>query len=149
MPIISKLEIYGVFLLLIALGMGAAYFKGKHEGMAEVQAKFDLFTAQVKAEGEKARADALAKEKTYADQINAANTGRDRALASLRVEQARPRGGFVPIPAAGSGGDSKICYERAALDAALRKLDTGVSQIVGSGDQAIIDAAALIKAWPK
>ena len=148
MPIISKLEFYGIALLIIGLAMGAAYIKGKHEGMTEVQAKFDLFTAQVKSEGEKARADALQKEKDDEKKIAAAVTSRDAALASLRVASARPRGGFVSSSATTPAGGSRVCYDGKALDAALRVLDTGVSGFVTEGDTQVINAATLLKSWP-
>ena len=145
---ITRLEIYGVIALVLALAIGAAYYKGHSAGMAEVQTKFDLFTAQVNAAGEKARADAATKEKDDAAKITAAVTSRDAALASLRVASARPRGGFVPAAATGSAGGDRICYSRQALDAALRSLDTGVSGLVTEGDGQVINALTLLKAWP-
>lgn len=145
---LSKLEIYGIILLVVALAMGAAYYKGHQAGAAEVQTKFDLFTAQVNAAGEKARADALAKEKENADKIAGAVADRDNALAKLRIASSRPRGGFVPQPAAGSSDGDRICYSAKALDAALRKLDTGISSLVTEGDGQVINSLTLLKSWP-
>ena len=145
---ITRLEIYAALALILALAIGAAYLKGKHEGMAEVQQKFDLFTAQVNAAGEKARADAATKEKEDAAKVTAAVASRDDALARLRVASARPRGGFVSAAPAGSQGGDRICYSRQALDAALRSLDTGVSRLLTEGDTQVINAATLLKSWP-
>lgn len=148
----SKLEIYAIVLVVIAIAVGGAYLKGHHsgyvEGKQEVQAQFDAFKNEVAAAGLKAEKDKLAKEKADNEKITAAVTGRDAALARLRVEQARPRGGFVPAAASGSADGGKICYDRAALDAALRRLDTGVSQLVNEGDGQVINALTLLKAWP-
>ena len=41
MPILSKLEIYGIIALVIALAMLGAYFKGHHAGAQSVQEKWD------------------------------------------------------------------------------------------------------------
>lgn len=148
MPVISKLEIYGIAVLVLALSFCGAYFKGKHDGAQVVQLKFDVFVSETKAVGEKARADALLKEKADAEKINAAVAGRDAAINRLRVEQARPRGGFVSSSPASAANGGKVCYDGKALDAALRKLDTGVSSLVTEGDQIAIDAITLLKAWP-
>lgn len=37
----GKLELYGVMLIIVALAMGAAYFKGHHAGAESVQVKWD------------------------------------------------------------------------------------------------------------
>lgn len=148
----TRIEIYGIIALVLALAIGAAYFRGHHsgyvEGKQEIQTLFDAFKNEVTQAGLKAKQDALDKEKKDAAQIADAVSVRDAALARLRTEQARPRGGFVP-GATGTTADSrKVCYDRAALDAALRNLDTGVSQLVNQGDLAVIDAITLLKAWP-
>ena len=151
MPIISKFEIYGIILVIIALAMGAAYYKGHKAGADEVQQKFDLFTAQVKAEGEKAKADALQKEKDYATQITTATDARNAALSRLQLAQAaanssRNRVSLTPAPAAGS---TKICFEPVAFAAAIERYRQRVAGVVGTGDSAQIDAQTLIQAWPK
>ena len=147
---ISKLEIYGIALLLLGLAIGAAYLKGKHEGMAEIQAKFDLFTAQVKAEGEKAKADALQKEKDDAKRIADAVTERDVALQRMRSAQAAADAArrAVPLTPAATAGSSLICFEQKALSAAVERYRGRVRGLVAVGDETAIDAAALIKAWP-
>ena len=150
MPIISKLEIYGIALLVIALAMGAAYFKGKHEGMAEVQQKYDLFVAQVNAAGEKAKADALQKEKENDAKITAANTSRDSALARLRDAQASANAGrriLSGIPTSASSPD-KICFSRAKFESAFGTLNTDLQGLTQRGDTAIIDNKAWLSSWP-
>lgn len=150
---ISKLEAYGIGLVLLGLLMAGAYFKGHHsgyvEGRQEVQTQFDAFKNEVKAAGLKAEQDKIAKEKEDAKRINDAVTARDSALASLRIAAARPRSGFVPPATSGTPDGSRVCYDRQALDAALRKLDSGVSGLVTEGDGQVINALSLLKAWPK
>lgn len=149
---IDRFDMQAIGWIVLALALAAGAFELHHrgyvEGRQEVQTKFDAFVAETKAVAAQAEADKVKKEAEYAKNLDAANRGRDSALASLRVEQARPRGGFVPIPAAGSGADSRVCFDAGALDAALRKLDSGVSAIVGQGDTALINAKALIAGWP-
>lgn len=150
MPILSKLEVYGIVLLIIALAMGAAYFKGHHAGAQEVQQKFDLFTAQVNAAGEKARADAAIKEKNDEAKITAANTSRDAALARLRDAQASANAGrriLSGIPAA-SGSPDKICFSRAKFESAFGTLNTDLQGLTQRGDTAIIDNKAWLNSWP-
>src|SRR5260221_20409 len=127
---ITKLEIYAAIGLMLVLAMLGAYFKGRHDGGQIVQLKFDEFVSEVKAAGAKAEADKAIKEKADAEKITAAVAGRDAAINRLRIEQARPRAGFVSSSASGSGDGGKVCYDGKALDAALRKLDTGVSTLV-------------------
>ena len=148
MPIISKLEIYGIVLLLIVLAMGAAYYKGHVAGAAEVQQKYDLFVAQVNAAGEKARADALTKEKENETKIAAAVSSRDAALNSLRQASARLAASRVPLVPAAAAGSNSQCFSPKALTAAVESYRAAVFGLVAEGERANIDAAALIKAWP-
>lgn len=120
-----------------------------NEGRQQVQVEFDKFKNEVTATGLKAKQDAITKETNDAKRVAVAQSERDIAIERLRVASARPRGGFVSAPAAGSPDSGKVCYDRLALDAALRRLDTGVSAIVTEGDGQIINALSLLKAWPQ
>jgi hypothetical protein len=134
--------------LLLAIGtatVGIHYYRSKY---LVVKAEGEAFKAQTAALGEKAKADKIEKETKDAKRIADAESARDAALAKLRVEQARPRGGFVPSAAPGSKDPSRVCYERSPLDAALRKLDSGVSRLIGEGDAAIINGRAILNSWP-
>ena len=131
--------------------MGAAYLKGRHEGRVEVQEKFDLFTAQVKAEGEKAKADAMIKEKEDEKRVATAESDRNAALSRMRVAQAaadRARRS-MPLTPAASGGSGQICFDQKALSAAVEQYRGSVRRLVETGDEITLDAAALISAWPK
>jgi hypothetical protein len=148
----TKLEIYGIAFVVLALALAAGGFYEHHQGYLagkkEVQAEFDAFKNEVKAAGLKAEQDKLAKEKQDAEKITAAVASRDAALNSLRIAAARPRGGFVPSAAPGAADGGRICYDRQALDAALRRLDSGVSGLITEGDGQVINALSLLRAWP-
>jgi len=145
---ITRLEIYaGIGVILMAVMLGA-YLKGRSDGAEKVQLKFDAFVSETKALGMKAEADKAKKEQADAAKIATAVTTRDAALASLRVAQSRARSGFVPNSTAGSKDSGNVCYDRPTLDAALRKLDTGVSNLVTEGDAAMINGRALLSSWP-
>ena len=146
---ISRLEIYAVIALILALAIGAAYFKGHSAGMAEVQQKFDLFTAQVNAAGEKARADALTKERDYAAQITTANAGRNDALNSLRQATARLAASRVSVVPAAAKGSSSECFDAKALTAAVERYRQRIADLVTEGDRAQIDATSILKSWPQ
>lgn len=149
---LAKWEVYGVGLLIVILAAAAFGFYEHHQGYLagkkEVQIEFDKFKNEVTAAGLKAQKDAIDKEKADNEKITAAVSGRDAALARLRVEQARPRGGFVSGSATSAADGGKVCYRAAALDAALRSLDTGVSRLIGEGDGQVINALTLLKSWP-
>lgn len=145
---IEQVKTWAIIGLAVALliAMGTAHYYRSEYKVAEAQ--YEGFVDKTDALGEAAKLAKKTKEDDDAKKIATAVGERDAALIKLRDAQ-RPRGGFVP-GATGAAPDSrKICYDRAALDAALRTLDTGVSQLVGQGDLAVIDALTLLKAWPK
>jgi hypothetical protein len=150
---ISKLEMYGIGTLAMLLVAAASWFYAKHEGRvegrAEVQKDFDAFKSETNKAALKAEAEKLAKEKEYDTNLRTARSERDVAIGKLQVAAARPRSGFVPAATGTAPGDSKICYERTALDGALRNLDQGVSRLLIEGDGQIINAITLLKGWPK
>jgi hypothetical protein len=147
---ITKLELYGIVALLMALACGAAYLKGHHAGAQEVQEKFDLFTAQVRAEGEKAKADALQKEKDYATQITVAVTSRDDALKRMQLAEARANAArrAMPLTPASTSAGGAICFDQKALSSAVEQYRGRVSHLVEQGDEAQLDAQTLVKSWP-
>lgn len=149
---ITKLEMYGIGAFVALALATAAWFYAKHEGRVEgrkeVQVLFDEFKNQTAAVALKAEQDKIVKEKEYEKNLTVARTERDTALNRLQVAAARPRGGFVPAPASPAAGDRKICYDRTALDGALRVLDQGVSRLVAEGDTQVINAISLLRAWP-
>jgi hypothetical protein len=130
----------------------AVQTKRLHTAQAEVvqiQAKFALFVEQTRQLGEAQIAKNKETEAKNAQKISSALSARNDAISKLRQSLASPRAGFVSGDTGASAGNSNVCFERQALDAALRRLDSGVSQIIGSGDQAVIDAISLLQAWPK
>lgn len=132
------------------VSVGGAYMKGHSDGADKIQGKYDLFVAETKALGAKAEADKVIKEKKDADQITAAVAGRDTAIRRLReLEKARASVSRVPLTPAAAQGSSYQCFEPKALSAAVERYRGRVRNFVTQGDEAAIDAAALIQAWPK
>lgn len=159
---LSKLEVYGIGLLLIVLAAGAFGFYEHHQGYLtgklEVQTKFDAFVNETKAAGLKQQQDNLDKEKTYAAQIATANTGRADALQRLQLaQQAAERAGRRAAsnnPAA-AAGRSKVCFTAAGYNAAFKQFGADLDRFIQNargfaveGDAAQIDATTLIRAWP-
>ena len=147
---IGKLEIYGIIGLVLALAIGAAYWRGHMAGAESVQVKFDLFTAQVAAAGEKAKTDALQKEKDYATRITTATTDRDAALQRMRAAQATANAArrAVPLTPTAASPSGLICFEQKALSTAVERYRGRVRSLVEVGDEITLDAKALIKACP-
>ena len=145
---ITRLEIYAAIALVLAFVVGAAYYKGYTAGEEKIQTKYDLFVAQVNAAGEKARADALTKEKENADKVATAVASRDAALNSLRQASARLAASRVPLVPAAAAGSNSQCFSPKALTAAVESYRAAVFGLVAEGERANIDAAALIKSWP-
>lgn len=158
---ISKLEAYGIVLVVLSLLMAGAYFKGHHsgyvDGRQEEKVLFDAFVNETKAAGLKQQQDNLDKEKSYATNIANAHAGRDAALSELqRVQSAASAGrrasGSNPVAPAGS---RQVCIDTSAYNAAFqqfgKQLDGFLQTTRGlavEGDAAQIDAQSMIRAWP-
>ena len=128
----------GSFALGLASGAGGAWTVQGWR-LDAVQAKFDGFTATVKAEGDAAKklADATAAE----DKRKKESSDHDyqTRIAGLvadnqRLRDARARSGYVPAAPAGSRSPELACFDRAELEQALRRFDEGVTGIIGEGD---------------
>jgi len=76
----------------------------------------------------------------------------ERNLSRLRADVERlrqSRTDFVPPAAPASPSPDRACFSRAELERALRKLDSGVQDLVREGDEARIGLDAAKAAWPK
>jgi hypothetical protein len=116
----------------------------------EVQGKFDTFVATTKAQGEKAeaekvvkeRADKALKEKTDADAKREITELRDRAN---RMLVARARGSYLPEAATTAGSPDDITFDRAELERALQRSDARVQALIVEGDEAKAKLASAVK----
>lgn len=118
-------------------GAGAWYLQGLR--LAAVKAEYAGFVATSKAEGEAAKklADAQAAEdKRKKESSDHEYQMRIASLAAdnQRLRDARARSGYVPAAPAGSRSPGLACFDRADLESALRRLDAGISGLVGEGD---------------
>ena len=146
---------YAIIGLLLALLVASGLAKYYHGQVSVVQGRFDVFVAQVAAEGEKAKAAELEKEKARETAIKSAVASRNVALAKLRESASSPRDPVPAAPAAAPGTD-QICFGSAGYTAAFAKFrDVLVASletargIALSGDSCQIDARALIEGWPR
>jgi hypothetical protein len=108
-----------------------------------VQAKFDSFVAQTKAEGVAAQKIAAAKDAQYKlDKENSdeqyKNNLADAAVVSQRLLHDRSSRGYLPQASATSSHPDRACFNRLQLGEAIRELDAGVQGIVDQGDRARI-----------
>ena len=78
------------------------------------------------------------KDKERADNENKVNRGRITSLSN-QLRDARSARSYLPPAAPGSTSPATIAFDRAALDAAIRRLDTGVQGLIDEGDAAIAD----------
>ena len=112
---------------------------GVRRGQAETKAQWDAANEDARRSAEaKDEEHRIAKEK--ADAANA-KTRRDldgvyAAYRSLR--DSKFRSFLPPAPAAATGPD-RITFNRAALDSALSKLDSGTTGLLKEGNTAIVD----------
>ena len=144
----SPLLIVGIVAGVLALGLAI-----QTKRVESCKAKAAAFVAQVKANGEAAKAKAEAKEKEDAKRVTDAVSERDTALKRLRQSNTTSR--QLSRTASAPKGSSEICIGTPAYNAAMeryrgriqRGMD-GTSGLATEGDAAQIDAQALVKAWP-
>lgn len=118
-------------------GSGAWWVQGQR--LAATQARFDGFVGTVKAEGEAAQREAEAKAKADRQLKESSDREYQTTIASLRADvkrmrDDRARASFVPAAPADSRSPGLACFDRADLDGALRRLDAGISGLIGEGD---------------
>lgn len=128
------LMIAGAVILLC----GVSYIKG----CSDERVHFVEFKAKTAALGEaaakKAKETELAdkKRKEVTDRENSINRKR---IADLSKRLRDSRSNYLPPAPSGSPSPERACFGRGELEQAIRRLDDGVSQIIGEGDQARVD----------
>lgn len=123
-----------------------------HHEAKDIKKDFAVYQAQAEANAANQKALELEKEKSRAKTIADAAADRDAALDRMRVAQAqaaKQRGAFLPAAPSTGQKDDRVCFDRTALESAIRKFDQDVQGIVGQGDTAIINGQTLLKSWPK
>lgn len=104
-----------------------------------LQAKYDGFVATVKAEGEAATKLAEATAAEDKRKKESSDHEYETTITSLRADvkrmrDDRARSRFVPAAPAGSRNPGIACFDRAELEQAIRRLDSGVSGLIAEGD---------------
>ena len=133
-----------LWLLLVAfvagLASGAApawYVQGLR--VTAAKSEFAAFVSITKAQGEAAQREADAKAKADRQLKESSDREYQTAIAGLRADvermrNARARASYVPAAPAGSRSPGLACFDRADLEGALRRLDAGISGLIGEGD---------------
>lgn len=152
---LSWVKPVGVLLVVLSIAGAGAYANGvrwetKYD---KLQANYDTFKGGVAALGEKAKADAAkkaaddAKLKARIDDENKRDVaGLRAAVARLRLEADRARGSYVPPADTGARRPDLACFDRAALESAVRELVAEVRGLVDEGSAATLDLNAA-KLW--
>ena len=78
------------------------------------------------------------KDKEKADNENKVSRSRISSLSN-QLRDARRATSYLPPAAPGSPSPATIAFDRAALDAAIRRLDAGIQGLIDEGDAAIAD----------
>lgn len=138
----------GVLLVVLGIAGAGAYANGVRweAKYGKLQASFNTFKGGVAALGEQAKTkaalQALAdlKNKERADDENKRTVATLRAdVKRLRDERDRARGSYVPPAPAGAARPDLACFDRAALESALRELVVEVRGLVDEGAAATVD----------
>ena len=145
----------GILLVVLGIAGAGAYangvrWEGKYDKLA---AEFSTFKGGVAALGEAAAKAAAekaandAKLKAKADNENKRAVSDLRAtVARLRLEADRARGSYVPAAPTGAARPDLACFDRAALESALRELVAEVRGFVDEGAEATVNLNAA-KLW--
>ena len=107
--------------------------------LAAVQSAFDGFVSTTKAQGEAAQKEADAKAKADRQLKESSDREYQATIAALRTDvkrmrDERARASFVPATPADSRSPGLACFDRADLEQALRRLDSGISGLIEEGD---------------
>ena len=125
----------------LALVVGGYYLHCEH-----VKRDHATFVAKLEAQAEEQTKQAKLKEAQDAKRIQDALSDRDAALKRLRQRPNPVNLSSLPVNPA---DNTKLCFDRAGLDAALQRFTKGVDGLVAEGDTAIINQRALRDSWPK
>lgn len=137
------LAIAGIGVACMAYG---AFKMHEHDQEAydKLAREFGEFKGGVRAAGEKAEQDRLAKEAEDKKRKEAADAENSAALATLagtvaQLRRDRPRGGVLPAAAAGARDPDVACFFRPELERAYGALVIGVRGLGDEGSKAVID----------
>lgn len=132
--------------LLFSIGVGLAVFgyvwHCQHV-KAELAAAAAIAEQQLRQNEAKAQRDITNKERS--------DENYERNIARLRADLQRlrdTRPSLLPAPAPGTESPDRISFDRAELDAALRRYRVGVLEVVGEG-AAAVEGLDESKAWAR
>ena len=136
---------------------GAIWLHGCHYGETEqekvtdkLRIEFNTFVNKTEEAGKAADAKARAIEAAHKLSKEKADAAHKSTLSEYRdyvgrVRLSRSRSSFLPSAPADAGSPESIAFDRAELDGAIRKFDTGVQSLIEQGDEKRIALDAAIK----
>ena len=149
MPIfLSLLGRFWFVPVILIMGLAVHHYRTE---LRVTTAEFEAYKSKVAELGAQAEKRKIEVESANANQIRDAVSSRNAALASLRAAQAQAAAGRsrVPLTPAAAAGSGALCFDQKALSAAVERYRERVRGLVEIGDEAQIDAQALVRAWPK
>lgn len=115
-------------------------FAGYVKGCSDERGRFEDFKraeAAVAKAQEEQTARVIKEQKTAKEKADAENRNARAALERLRRERSRTV--YVPAPAPATRRPDLACFDRSALEQAIRRLAERVSGIAAKGDEAAVD----------
>jgi len=135
--------LYIILGLLLALSLAVIALKAQNYRLELSEAKFDRFAGEVETKGLAAAKEAKRIDDENAKRKEKSDAERKRLIIAnngladrLRDNAARSS---LPEASGTSGIPETACFNRADLDAAIRKFTTGIAGIVTQGDGAVAD----------
>ena len=127
-------------LLALALLAVALFGFGWIKGASHAEGKLAAFQAETRTAGEIAAKAAQVQEAKDRQRKEASDASYTKALAqpsadNRRLHDARSGGGNLPTAPTDTRSPDLACFDRSDLERAIRRLDAGVSGLVGEGDQ--------------
>lgn len=149
---IGEITIIAVIGLIVALLSVAVYVQTVR--VNSCRAEFDAFKVKVESKGEAAKEVNKEKEKANEDTRKRVVTRRNADRKRLRDTAAS--GGGMPVSPATVAADRGVCFDAAGYNAAHERFASGLERLIPQlrglaieGDEAGIDARALIDSWPR
>lgn len=140
---LSPLNWLYVIAAVVFLTLGAA-LKIQTSRLDSVKAEYTGFVSTVKAQGEIAKKAADIKAQQDKQLKEQADRENQSTISSLhadikRLRNARTSGSFLPPAAPSAKSPDRACFDRTLLESAIRTLDSEVSVLVESGDEARVN----------
>lgn len=148
----NGLKLGGILALFGAIWLhGCNYGENRQEAITDkLRIEYNTFVSKTEEAGKAADAKARAIEAAHKLSKEKADAAHKSTLSEYRdyvgrVRLSRARSSFLPSAPADAGSPESIAFDRAELDGAIRKFDTGAQSLIEQGDEKRIALDAAIK----